>query len=91
MQDAAAETSTDKIYAVYGHQTSVTNIINRLKRDKNNWSLNPNLRVSLAGCVLWYWYEKKYSRLCFTTVAAITRHSTSLHDALTVFVLAPES
>ena len=29
-----AETAIDKIYAVYGGQTSVTNTINGLKRDK---------------------------------------------------------
>jgi len=42
-QGHTAETSIDKIYAVYGGQTSVTNIINGLKRDKKNGTLNPNL------------------------------------------------
>ncbi len=37
-----AETTIDKIYAVYGGQTSVTNIINGLKRDKRDGTLNPN-------------------------------------------------
>jgi hypothetical protein len=37
-----AETAIDKIYAVYGGQTSVSNIINRLKRDKKDGTLNPN-------------------------------------------------
>ena len=34
-----------KIYAVYGGQTSVTNIINGLKRDKKDGTLNPNFRT----------------------------------------------
>ena len=34
----------DMIYDVYGAQTSVTGIINRLRRDKKNGTLNPNLR-----------------------------------------------
>ncbi len=38
-----AETSIDKIYAVYGGQTSVTNITNGLKRDKKDGNLNRNL------------------------------------------------
>jgi hypothetical protein len=37
-----AETAIDKIYAVYAGQTSVTNIINGLKRDKKDGTLNPN-------------------------------------------------
>jgi hypothetical protein len=40
-----AETAIDKIYAVYGGQTSVTNIINGLKRDKKDGTLNPNFRI----------------------------------------------
>ena len=40
-----AETAIDKIYAVYGGQTSVTNIINGLKRDKKDGTLNPNFRT----------------------------------------------
>jgi hypothetical protein len=34
----------DLIYEVYGGQTSVTDIINRLRKDKRNGTLNPNLR-----------------------------------------------
>jgi hypothetical protein len=41
-----AETAIDKIYAVYGGQTSVTNIINGLKRDKKDGTLNPNFRTT---------------------------------------------
>lgn len=41
-----SEIAIDRIYAVlYGGQTSVTKIINALKRDKRNGTLNPNLRV----------------------------------------------
>ena len=40
-----AETAIDKIYAVYGGQTSVTNIINGLKRDRKDGTLNPNFRI----------------------------------------------
>ena len=43
-QGDTAETAIDKIYAVYGGQTSVTNIINGLKRDKKDGTLNPNFR-----------------------------------------------
>jgi Transcriptional activator of glycolytic enzymes len=35
----------DMIYNVYGPQTSVTDIINRLRRDKRSGNLNPNLRI----------------------------------------------
>ncbi|KAI2497397.1 hypothetical protein MHU86_17108 [Fragilaria crotonensis] len=35
----------DMIYNVYGPQTSVTEIINRLRKDKNNGTLNPNLQI----------------------------------------------
>ncbi len=41
-----AETAIDKIYAVYGGQTSVTNIIDGLKRDKQDGTLNPNFKSS---------------------------------------------
>ena len=34
----------DMIYNVYGAQTSLTTIINRMRRDKKNGTLNPNLR-----------------------------------------------
>ena len=40
-----ADTAIDAIYAVYGQQTSVTSIINAIKRDKKAGMLNPNLRV----------------------------------------------
>ena len=40
-----AETTIEKIYAVYGGQTSVTNIINGLKRDNKDGTLNPNFRT----------------------------------------------
>jgi hypothetical protein len=40
-----AERAIDSIYAVYGGSTSVTNIINGLKRDKKSDTLCPNLRV----------------------------------------------
>jgi Transcriptional activator of glycolytic enzymes len=44
-QGHTADTAIDIIYAVYGGQTSVTNIINGLKRDKKSGALSPNLRV----------------------------------------------
>ena len=44
-QGHTAETSIDKIYDVYGGQTSVTSIINGLKRDKKNGTLNHNLSI----------------------------------------------
>ena len=40
-----AETAIDRIHAIYGSQTSVTNIINGLKRDKKAGTLSPSLRV----------------------------------------------
>ena len=40
-----ANRAIDLIYEVYGPQTSVTEIINRLRRDKNNGTLNPNLQM----------------------------------------------
>ena len=40
-----AETTIDKIYPVYGGQTSVTNIMNGLKRVKRDVTLNPNSRI----------------------------------------------
>jgi hypothetical protein len=41
-----ADTAIDIIYAIYGGQTSVTNIINGLKRDQKSGALlSPNLRV----------------------------------------------
>ena len=35
----------DRVYGVYGGQTSVTKIINALKRDKKDGTVIPNLRV----------------------------------------------
>ena len=39
-----ANTAIDMIYTVYGAQTCVTKIINRLRKDKRNGTLNPNLQ-----------------------------------------------
>ena len=51
-----AETAIDKIYAVYGGQTSVTNIIDGLKRDKQDGTLNPNFKSSRLAFVFYlYW------------------------------------
>lgn len=44
-QGHTADAGIDRIYAVYGGQTSVTNIINGLKRDRKNGTLSPNLRI----------------------------------------------
>lgn len=44
-QGHTAELAIDKIYGVYGGQTSVTKIINGLKRDKMNGTLSPNLTI----------------------------------------------
>jgi hypothetical protein len=38
-----AERAIDMNYDVYGAQTTVSNIINRLRKDKMNGTLNPNL------------------------------------------------
>jgi hypothetical protein len=38
-----AERVIDMIYDIYGAQTSVSNNINRLRMDKMNGMLNPNL------------------------------------------------
>jgi hypothetical protein len=43
-QGHTADAGVDRIYAVYGGQPSVTNIINGLKRDKKG-TLSPNLRI----------------------------------------------
>jgi hypothetical protein len=43
--DMTADTAIDSIYAVYGQQTSVTKIIDRIKSDQKSGMLNPNLRV----------------------------------------------
>jgi hypothetical protein len=42
-QGHTADADIDRIYAVYGGQTSVSNIINGLKRDLTNGTMNPNL------------------------------------------------
>jgi hypothetical protein len=42
-QGHTSELAIDKIYGVYGGQTSVTKIINGLKRDKKEGTLSPNL------------------------------------------------
>ena len=39
------DVAIDEIYAVYGHQTCVTKIINSIKHDKKQGTLNPNLRI----------------------------------------------
>jgi hypothetical protein len=44
-QGHTADAGIDRIYAVYGGQTSVSNIINGLKRDKKNGTMNPNLVI----------------------------------------------
>ena len=44
-QGHTSELAIDKIYGDYGGQTSVTKIINGLKRDKKNGTLNPNLTI----------------------------------------------
>jgi hypothetical protein len=44
-QGHTSEIAIDKIYGVYGGQTSVTKIINGLKRDKKNGTLSPNLTI----------------------------------------------
>ena len=38
-----AERAIDMIYDAYGAQTNVSNIINRIRKDKMNGTLNPNL------------------------------------------------
>jgi Transcriptional activator of glycolytic enzymes len=40
-----ADAAIDSIYAIYGHQTSVTTIINQIRKQKNDGTLNPNLRI----------------------------------------------
>ena len=40
-----ADAAIDSIYAIYGHQTNVTIIINRIRKQKNDGTLNPNLRI----------------------------------------------
>jgi hypothetical protein len=44
-QGFTANSAIDAIYNIYGQQTSVTNIINGVKRDKKHGTLNPNLQV----------------------------------------------
>ena len=40
-----AEVAIDQIYSAYGEQTSVTDIINAIKKGRRDGTLNPNLRV----------------------------------------------
>jgi hypothetical protein len=40
-----SQVAIDKIYAAYGEGTSVTEIIDRIRKDKKNNTLNPNLRI----------------------------------------------
>jgi hypothetical protein len=47
----SSQRAIDMIYNVYGPQTSVTDIINRLRHDKRNGSLNTNLRIWLINIV----------------------------------------
>jgi hypothetical protein len=44
-QGYTSDTAIDLIYSVYGQQMSVTNIINRIKKDRKDGTLNPNLQV----------------------------------------------
>ena len=44
-QGHTADVGIDQIYAMHGGQTSITDIINRLKTDKKNGTLNPNLQL----------------------------------------------
>jgi len=39
-----AETAIDRIHLIYGSQTSVTEIINQIKKHKKDGTLSPNLR-----------------------------------------------
>lgn len=41
----SANQTSYRICQVYGPQTIVTDIINRLRKDKNNGTLNPNLQI----------------------------------------------
>ena len=50
-QGHTADAGIDRIYAVYGGQTSVTNIINGLKRDRKSGTLSPNLRIYIIRIV----------------------------------------
>ena len=44
-QGYTANSAIDAIYNVYGQQTSVTNIINGVKQDLKNGTLNPNFTI----------------------------------------------
>jgi hypothetical protein len=46
-QGKTTEIPIDKIYGVYGGQTSVTKIINGLKRDKKDGILSPILTIEI--------------------------------------------
>jgi hypothetical protein len=41
----SSQRAIDMIYNVYGAQTCLTDIINRMRKDKMNGTLNPNLRM----------------------------------------------
>jgi hypothetical protein len=43
-QGYTSDTAIDLIYSVYGQQISVTNILNQIKKDRKDGTLNPNLR-----------------------------------------------
>ena len=42
------QTACDRIYAVYGHTTTVTSIINRLHNDKRSGNLHPDLQGAVS-------------------------------------------
>ena len=44
-QRMTADAAIDCIYSIYGHPTSVTSIINSIRKEKGAGTLNPNLRV----------------------------------------------
>ena len=44
-QGHTAEAAIDRIYAVYGEQTSVTSIVNGLTRDRKKGTLDPKLKI----------------------------------------------
>jgi hypothetical protein len=44
-QGMTSDAAIDCIYSIYGHQTSVTSIINSIRKEKGAGTLNPNLRV----------------------------------------------
>jgi hypothetical protein len=44
-QGYTSDTAIDLICSVYGQQMSVTIIINKIKKDRKDGTLNPNLRI----------------------------------------------